>query len=341
MHKHVSHNARKPSRIQLPIRNIKTNMNSITELLQYSYKINPNSGTLLFRGQANHEWPIIPSIHRRFERYQAVIMEAFLLYILDIESIKKPHIYTNQPIEFLAMSQHYDIPTRLLDLTDKILTALYFACENIYDEKGNKIEKDGALYVIKKEGFNKFKLNEFREKTSEPLLVETNLINPRINSQSGSFLLWGALPLNSETTETYTLENYCKNVLKAIPIEKIIIPKEKKESFLIELNEKYGINNDSMYLNNDFAKKAEKDYRIFKKASSIITHEMTNWENGKSLFKMSMNLAGCSNLQGLPENAGPFAALIEEIINYDKHLVGRNDPCICRSGKKYKKCCGQ
>jgi len=316
-------------------------MNSITELLQYSFKIDPNSGTLLYRGQANHKWPIIPSIHRRFERYQAVIMEAFLLYILDIESIKKPHIYTNQPIEFLAMSQHYDIPTRLLDLTDKILTALYFACENIYDKNGNKIEEDGALYICKKEGFNKFKLNEFREITNEPLLVETNLINPRINSQSGCFLLWGALPINSETTETYTLEYYCENVLKENPIEKVIIPKEKKESFLAELNEKYGINRYSIYLNNDFAKKAEKDYRIFKKASSIITHEMTNWEHGKSLFKMNMNLAGCSNLQSLPENAGPFAMLIEEIINYDKHLVGRNEPCVCRSGKKYKKCCGQ
>jgi len=126
-------------------------MNSITELLQYSFKIDPNSGTLLYRGQAHYKWPIIPSIHRRFERYQAVIMEAFLLYILDIESIKKPHIYTNQPIEFLTMSQHYDIPTRLLDLTDKILTALYFACENIYDKNGIKSKKmEHYLYAKRK-----------------------------------------------------------------------------------------------------------------------------------------------------------------------------------------------
>jgi uncharacterized protein YecA (UPF0149 family) len=68
---------------------------------------------------------------------------------------------------------------------------------------------------------------------------------------------------------------------------------------------------------------------------------MTNWEHGKSLFKMNLNLGGCSYLQGLPENAGSYAMLMEEIINYDKHLVGRNDPCVCRSGKKYKKCCGK
>jgi hypothetical protein len=316
-------------------------MNSIKELLQYAFVNEPDSGKLLYRGQADHEWTIIPSIHRRFERYQAVIMEAFLLYILDIESIKKPYIYSNHPIEFLAMSQHYNIPTRLLDLTDKILNALYFACENIYDENGHKIEKDGALYILKKDGFNKFHLNEFREKTNKPLLVEANLINPRMNSQSGTFLLWGALPINSETTETYTLEYYCENVLHENLIEKIIIPKEKKTSYLTELNEIYGINKDSMYINNDFAKKVEKDYRIFKKASSIITHEMTNWVHGKSLFKMNMNLAGCNNLESLPEKSGIYSMLIEEIINYDKHLVGRNDPCICRSKLKYKKCCGQ
>jgi preprotein translocase subunit SecA len=25
----------------------------------------------------------------------------------------------------------------------------------------------------------------------------------------------------------------------------------------------------------------------------------------------------------------------------DEHKVGRNDPCSCGSGKKYKKCCGR
>lgn len=27
-------------------------------------------------------------------------------------------------------------------------------------------------------------------------------------------------------------------------------------------------------------------------------------------------------------------------VRKDKHKVGRNDPCPCGSGKKYKKCCG-
>ncbi|MBU4269806.1 SEC-C domain-containing protein, partial [Candidatus Dependentiae bacterium] len=28
-------------------------------------------------------------------------------------------------------------------------------------------------------------------------------------------------------------------------------------------------------------------------------------------------------------------------VKHDEEKIGRNDPCPCGSGKKYKKCCGQ
>lgn len=314
-------------------------IDSIEELIKYCLNVNQYSGTLLYRGQAHYEWPLIPSVYRRFERYQAVILEAFLLYILDIESVKKPHVYTNHPIEFLAMCQHYNIPTRLMDWTDKIPTALYFACEDIFDKEGTKIEEDGAIYLCKKENFNKLQLNKFREITGEPLLVETNFVNPRMNSQSGCFMLWGAIPINSEKSETYNLNEYCQNVFEKNPIEKLIIPKEKKKIFLEELDKNFGVNREKLYLDNDNTKELEEHYRIFKRTTAIITHEMTNWEQGKSLFNLNINLAGCVNLQSLPDKPGNFSELIKAIMTYDKDLVGRNEPCVCRSGKKYKRCC--
>ena len=43
---------------------------------------------------------------------------------------------------------------------------------------------------------------------------------------------------------------------------------------------------------------------------------------------------------GLPgEDEGPLPPPIEPI-KADKD-IGRNDPCPCGSGKKYKKCCGK
>ncbi|WP_349291374.1 SEC-C metal-binding domain-containing protein, partial [Planococcus beigongshangi] len=31
----------------------------------------------------------------------------------------------------------------------------------------------------------------------------------------------------------------------------------------------------------------------------------------------------------------------EKLMNRGDDMVGRNDPCPCGSGKKYKKCCGR
>jgi preprotein translocase subunit SecA len=42
--------------------------------------------------------------------------------------------------------------------------------------------------------------------------------------------------------------------------------------------------------------------------------------------------------QGKPAGAGRKKAVKQEPVTVDK--VGRNEPCPCGSGKKYKKCCG-
>lgn len=44
---------------------------------------------------------------------------------------------------------------------------------------------------------------------------------------------------------------------------------------------------------------------------------------------------------GLPgEDEEPLPPPVETIRS-DKQEIGRNDPCPCGSGKKYKKCCGK
>jgi uncharacterized protein YecA (UPF0149 family) len=37
--------------------------------------------------------------------------------------------------------------------------------------------------------------------------------------------------------------------------------------------------------------------------------------------------------------SGGTSTAVKQVIRTNK--VGRNDPCPCGSGKKYKKCCGQ
>jgi preprotein translocase subunit SecA len=49
--------------------------------------------------------------------------------------------------------------------------------------------------------------------------------------------------------------------------------------------------------------------------------------------------AGGSQEYGADQELGP-APVVEQRVLDDEHQVGRNDPCWCGSGKKYKKCHG-
>ncbi|MFM8829184.1 MAG: SEC-C metal-binding domain-containing protein, partial [Actinomycetota bacterium] len=36
----------------------------------------------------------------------------------------------------------------------------------------------------------------------------------------------------------------------------------------------------------------------------------------------------------------PLPGVVETVVIDEEDRIGRNDPCPCGSGKKYKKCCG-
>jgi preprotein translocase subunit SecA len=61
---------------------------------------------------------------------------------------------------------------------------------------------------------------------------------------------------------------------------------------------------------------------------------------GMSAAAASAVRRGASEEPGLPEESEPALEKQAPVRN-DGPKVGRNDPCPCGSGKKYKKCCGQ
>ena len=96
---------------------------------------------LLFRGQSNKNYELIPAIGRgrNFACDCTIFNEERNL--IDMAKFKMPNIFHRDlsPVELLSLLQHYGIPTRLLDITENALVALYFACNKNEDEDGEVI----------------------------------------------------------------------------------------------------------------------------------------------------------------------------------------------------------
>lgn len=100
----------------------------------------------LFRGQPDLDFPLIPSIARGRGSSIAISIFNEERNLIEMAKIRMPTVFKKdlEPIELLALLQHHGIPTRMLDVTENSLVALYFAC---CDEKCN--DKDGEVIVFK------------------------------------------------------------------------------------------------------------------------------------------------------------------------------------------------
>lgn len=92
---------------------------------------------LLFRGHSDVSYRLLPILARKphgltFERD-----------FIELAKCKYPDVFKDEmkPVQLLALLQHYGVPTRLLDVTESALVALYFAC-------CSKPDTDGEVFVF-------------------------------------------------------------------------------------------------------------------------------------------------------------------------------------------------
>lgn len=102
----------------------------------------------LFRGQADKSWSLIPTLARinSPDLDEGGCQELPCLFEKNLVSQAKrelPTIFHDglQPLDLLARLQHFGVPTRLLDVSENPLTALYFACSG-------ELDRDGEVLVF-------------------------------------------------------------------------------------------------------------------------------------------------------------------------------------------------
>ena len=100
---------------------------SVSDFIEKVVLLNKESGTEVFyRGHAGEDWELKPSI---FRKPNGVEIEHQLFRDM-VAHTPQSFSGCKSALDYLVQMQHYELPTRLLDVTMNPLIALYFACQS-------------------------------------------------------------------------------------------------------------------------------------------------------------------------------------------------------------------
>lgn len=223
-----------------------------------------NEENFYYRGQANSSWRLEPSLFRiGVENETNLIKNALYRF---------PHIFEHytMPIEQLVAMQHYGLPTRLLDVTQNPLVALYFTCSELFDIDGvvyyliNKIDSNckkantiAHLIFNMSEGYeydfenSKKTIGDINVSDdvlmallTEPFYFQPPLDNDRIRAQQGAFVMPPLFETHYANNELYQKETGSLDNLFAN--KPILIKAHSKKTILKDLDS-LGINEATIY----------------------------------------------------------------------------------------------
>ena len=123
-------------------------INSVSDLMtwgDYLERLNATSGPMLFRGQSEEFINLEPTLARAAKNgnqsvnHQAVVLletaliEGFLTHYSQVKGMAQDmppsdELIEKSKLEVLSLMQHYEVPSRLLDWSESVWTAAFFAC---------------------------------------------------------------------------------------------------------------------------------------------------------------------------------------------------------------------
>lgn len=197
--------------------------------------------TFLFRGQSDSTYNLLPGIARpNYFRENILKYEEEILNEFKRRSppFLRKTLNLKSDWDWLALAQHYKLPTRLLDWTENPLVALYFAFES---QKKEKTYRSVWIFIAEKKDF----ANPNNKKSSPFNLAQTqvyapNHITERITSQSGWFTV------HKYIEEEGKFISFNSNSLYRNRIFKLLLPNELREDILLKLD-RLGINSLSIF----------------------------------------------------------------------------------------------
>ena len=145
-----------------------TKLNELLEATVLAVK-NFQGGTPWWRGHGVADWSLTPSVHRES------LSEADM-YHRFIQRARTRHSPCPEAKDFSAwlfLMQHYGLPTRLLDWTESILVATFFAVSN---EK--HYDSDGAVWAMFPIELNNFQLDHGKIVGARHTLVGPLILPP-------------------------------------------------------------------------------------------------------------------------------------------------------------------
>ena len=274
------------------LEHLEKNIKRIKNRPKYKSKVNKKN-IFYYRGQYGVNYNLLPRIMRKqnLSKESKIYHEIMVNCASDFKGLSH--------LDKLVYMQHYDCPTRLLDVTKNPLVALYFACKNFNCQKC-KCENEGKVYI--------FAIPEDKVAYSDSDRALMLSCLPKFNEDDKKKLLekceeYIYLGKNfDEQCHDEIVERFLHEIRSELPaFRKIINPKDLVDSIIIQPNKINAriLRQDGAFIISGLSKNVAEEHQ--KLASKVYTEIVINGATNMKGILADLDKLGINEATLFPE----------------------------------------